>query len=97
LETIADAFGTKRARRMLPTRRHRRNAVVGRDYKRDFAILNQSLDSDRYPQNLEDIGFIDSLDQSSGPELDLPADWKPAQTSRFSMEWAESRVGVVVD
>jgi transposase len=42
-------------------------AVIGMGDKSDLLIIEGSIDSDRYVQNLEALGFIEDLDRRYGP------------------------------
>jgi hypothetical protein len=38
-------------------------AMIGLGYKSNLLIVDGSIDSDQYVQNLEDLGFIKELDR----------------------------------
>jgi hypothetical protein len=73
-------------------------AVIGIGFKSDILLVDGSIDTDRYIQNLDRLGLINALDQRHGPfGWIFQQDGAPAHTSQVTLDWLEESVDVIVD
>jgi hypothetical protein len=73
-------------------------AVIGPGYKSKLLLVDDSIDSDKYIDNLAALGFIEDLDRMHGPLLWIfQQDGAACHTSAKSLEWLEEKCDLVVD
>jgi hypothetical protein len=73
-------------------------AVIGVGYKSKLLIVDGTIDSHKYIDNLVDLNVIPELDEKHGAfEWIFQRDGAPCHTSEISMEWLEENCDLIVD
>jgi transposase len=73
-------------------------AVIGVDFKSDLLVVQGTIDTDQYLQNIEQLAFIEALDEKHGPfGWIFQQDGAPCHTSRKALDWLEESVDLIVD
>jgi hypothetical protein len=63
-------------------------AVIGISFKSDLMIVEGSIDTDQYIQNLDRLGFIKTLNAVHGPfGWIFQQDGAPAHISQRALDW----------
>jgi transposase len=67
-------------------------AVIGLGFKSDLLIVEGTIDSQKYIENLQKLRFIEQLDEKYGKgNWIFQQDGAPCHTSRASREWIQER------
>ena len=72
--------------------------VIACGYKSELVVINNSVDSEQYIENMKKSKFIDNLNEKLGPfEWLYMQDGARCHTSAMAMEWLEDKVDVITD
>jgi hypothetical protein len=73
-------------------------AIIGYDYKSDLLIIHNTIKGEQYIKNIDDLGFIDALDEKHGLfQLTFEQDVAPCYTARAVVDWLEESVDLITD
>jgi transposase len=73
-------------------------AVVGIGYKSKLLLVDGSIDTDKYIENLNELNFIEDLNQLHGVlQWVFQQDGATCHTSEKAMEWIEGNCDVIAD
>jgi hypothetical protein len=73
-------------------------AVIVIDYKSRLLIVNESIDMDKYLDNINSLGFIDDLDEKHGVlQWIYQQDGATYHTSQRAIEWIEGNCDAISD
>jgi hypothetical protein len=72
--------------------------VIRIDFKSELMLVEESIDNDRYLQNLDHLGCIDVLNEKHGMFGEvLQQDGALAHTSQAVFDWLEENVEIIVN
>jgi transposase len=73
-------------------------AVIGPNYKSKLLFVEGTINTDKYIQNLEDVGFIKDLDARYGAlGWIFMQDGAPCHTSQEALDWIEANCDIIRD
>jgi hypothetical protein len=73
-------------------------AVIGIAFKSDLMLVEGSIDTDRYIQNIDGMSFIKALDAMHEPfSWVIQQAGAPAHISQRALDWLEESVDVIVE
>jgi hypothetical protein len=70
--------------------------VIGIDYKSDVLFVEESIDADKYIENVSQLGFIEDLNRKHGIlQWIFQQDGSPCHTSQNAIDWLEENCDVL--